>query len=57
MSERVTKPADKEVIKEALEEWLDKKFAQFGRWSLGAILALALAGCVYLALVGQGWHK
>lgn len=51
------KLADKEVVKEALEEWLDKKFAQFGKWTLGGLCALAFAGCVYLALAGQGWHK
>lgn len=51
------KLADKEVVKEALEEWLDKKFAQFGKWTLGGLCALAFAGLVYLALAGQGWHK
>lgn len=51
------KLADKEIVKEALEEWLDKKFAQFGKWTLGGLSALAFAGLVYLALAGQGWHK
>ncbi|WP_345815245.1 hypothetical protein AAGS40_23150 [Paraburkholderia sp. PREW-6R] len=48
----------KVVFRESLDAWLDKQFAQFGKWTLGALLAAAFAGCVYLALVGQGWiHK
>ena len=51
------KLADKEVIKEALQEWLDKQFASFGKWTAMGLLALAFAGCVYLGLMSQGWHK
>ena len=48
---------DKDVVKEALQEWLDKQFATFGKWTLSGLMALAFAGLVYLALSGQGWHK
>lgn len=51
------KKLEKEVIKEALQEWLDKQFAAFGKWTAMGLLALAFAGCVYLGLIGQGWHK
>lgn len=37
----------KEIVKEALKEWLDHKFAAFGKWSLGAIAASALVAIVY----------
>ena len=47
----------KQALKEGLREWLDEKFAAFGKWSLGGLAALALAGLVYLAMVGAGWHK
>jgi hypothetical protein len=29
----------------------------FGRWTLAGLAAAALAGAVYLALVGMGWHR
>jgi hypothetical protein len=47
----------KEAVKEALREWLNEQFAAFGRWSFYGLFAMALVGLVYLALVGQGWHK
>ena len=51
------KDAVKEAIKEATEEWLDKQFAKFGKWSLTAILSMALAYVFYGWLSLQGWHK
>ena len=51
------KEMEKEAIKEALSEWLDKQFALVGKWTFAGLVAAALAGLVYLALVGQGWHK
>jgi len=47
----------KRIMKEALQEWLDGKFAALGRWSLSGILAMALFVVVYLYLTGNGWHK
>jgi hypothetical protein len=47
----------KEVIKEAIKEWLDDQFAIFGKWVLGSILVLVFTGMVYLALIGMGWKK
>ncbi len=40
----------KDAVKEALSEWLDKQFAKFGRWGLGALASVALAGLVTLAV-------
>jgi len=48
---------DKEVVKEALREWLDDAFATFGKWTFTGLMAAAFAGLVYLALKGQGWNK
>ena len=45
----------KEAIKEALSEWLDDKFSEFGKWSLKGLFAMALVALVYLWAVSQGW--
>jgi hypothetical protein len=45
----------KEVTKQAIKEWLDEMFAAFGKWSLAAIGASALATWAYLALKANGW--
>lgn len=47
----------KEAVKEALREWLDEKYAAFGRWSLHGLIAAGMAGMVALFLWSQGWHK
>lgn len=48
---------DKQIIKEAIEEWLDKQFATFGKWSLAAIMSALMAYLFYGWLSIQGWHK
>lgn len=45
----------KEATKEAIKEWMDERYAALGRWAVGALMAAAFAGAVYLALRGQGW--
>lgn len=47
----------KEVIKEALKEWMDERFALFGKWTFCGVCSAALVGLVYLALIGTGWHR
>lgn len=47
----------KKAFKDALKEWLDEKFTEFGKWSLGGIAAMALAGLVYFILKMNGWHQ
>lgn len=51
------KDAMKEALKEGIHEWLNERFAQFGKWTLSGLMAAAFAGAVYLALKGQGWNK
>lgn len=53
----MTDQDEKQVLKEALREWLDEKFAAFGKWSLSAIAAAALAALTYFILSMNGWHK
>lgn len=44
----------KKAVKEALTEWLDKKYQDFGRWSFHGILAAGLGGLVYFWLHNGG---
>lgn len=53
----IDKDLQKDVLKEAVSEWMDERFAMFGRWSFHSLLVLAFAGAVYLAMRGQGWSK
>ncbi len=47
----------KEAVKEALQEWLDKQFATFGKWTFTGLVSAAFAGMIYLWLAGHGWVK
>jgi hypothetical protein len=47
----------KEVVKEALKEWLDEKFALVGKWTVQGIVAAALAALVYFILAWNGWKQ
>lgn len=53
---KLQKDLVKEALKEALKEWLDDKFLTFGKWSLGAISAAALALLAWGLLVSNGWQ-
>lgn len=48
---------EKEILKEALKEWLDEKFAELGKWSFRTISAAALGALVYFMLKTNGWSK
>ncbi|HEX3643027.1 MAG TPA: hypothetical protein VHV10_17215 [Ktedonobacteraceae bacterium] len=48
--------ADKQVVKEALKEWLDEKFMEFGKWTISGIAALVLAAIAYMILITHGWR-
>ena len=45
----------RETMKEALREWLDAKFADFGKWSAIGIACMFLAVVTYFALKFAGW--
>lgn len=47
----------KSALKEGLKEWLDEKFADFGKWSAMGILAGALGVLAWLIMSMNGWHK
>lgn len=45
----------KELLKQALKEWLDGKFAAFGRWSFYSISSAAFTALMYFILSMSGW--
>jgi len=46
----------KAALKEALKEWLDQKFSEFGKWSAIGIACMALVVATWLALKFAGWQ-
>lgn len=36
----------RDIIKQALQEWLDAKYAEFGKWTLRGLAAAALVALV-----------
>lgn len=47
----------KRIIKEALKEWLNEKFTEFGKWTLAAFGAALFVAMTYFVLYLNGWHK
>lgn len=48
--------AKKELIKEALKEWLDAQWAAFGRWTAKGLMAALFSAAAYWWLTTHGWH-
>lgn len=46
----------KAILKEALNEYLDKQVKAFGWWTLKGLAVLALGGVLYLALIKMGFQ-
>lgn len=44
----------KAIIKEVLQEWLDKQFAIFGKWTLRGIASMGFFVVMYFWLNGHG---
>lgn len=44
---QLTREEAKAAMKEALTEWLDKQWAQFGKWTAGGLMSLAIAALAY----------
>lgn len=45
----------KRIVKEALQEWLDKQFAQVGRWTVRGLVSIGLGYAVYWYLTAHGF--
>ena len=57
MDSNLKDPEIKQVLKDALKEWLDEKFAELGKWSFRTISVIALGALTYFILQVNGWHK
>ena len=57
MSMGLSREDTKQALKEGMKEWLDDRYAEFGRWSLRVILVAALGALVIFILSMQGFHK
>lgn len=49
------KKEQREAMKQALQEWLDARFAEFGRWTLTGLVAAIFIGIVSY-LIAHGWR-
>lgn len=56
VSEEELKAITKQAIKEASQEWMEAKLAQFGRWSLITLGALLVAAILYASAWISGWR-
>lgn len=45
----------KDVLKEALKEWLDDKFTAFGKWSFYGLCSAGMFALIYFILTINGW--
>lgn len=48
---------DKALIKEAISEWLDTKFALFGKWTASGLMVSAFASIAYYAFTHGLWIR
>lgn len=55
--ENLTKSEFKQAVKEAIREWLDERFSEFGKWSFHGMAAAAVVALVYFILTLNGWHR
>jgi len=46
----------KQIVKEAISEWLNEKYSEFGKWTLHGLLATAFGALAYF-LAAHGWFK
>lgn len=46
----------KELIKEAIQEWLDKQFTNFGKWTLRGMGSMVFSVLIYFWLQSHGVH-
>lgn len=45
----------KEIVKEAIREWLDEKYSDFGKWSFHGLVAALLGVLAYYLAVHGGF--
>lgn len=51
----LTRDERKQIVKDAIKEWLNDQVTQFAWWSFRWLLAAMIAGVAYIALHMKGW--
>ena len=58
LAERLFNEAEtKRIFKDALQEWMDRKFIEFGKASGTAVAVLLFGALVIFIMWTQGYHK
>jgi hypothetical protein len=47
----------KAALKEAFREWLDDRYAEVGKWTVGAAAVAVFGGLTWLVMTAAGWHR
>lgn len=45
----------KEILKEAIKEWMNERYAEIGRWTVRVILTTALTGLLWAYIQARGF--
>lgn len=54
---RMNEDQVREAVKKALKEWLDEKFVEVGKWTVGGLVVALLGAAVTIILWADGWRK
>lgn len=57
LRDKTTREERKDILKEAIDEWLDKKYVAVGKWTIAGIVAGTLAVIAYAYLMDMGWRR
>ena len=55
MTPEEQKELHKEAIKEAINEWLDKQYILFGKWTIRGIASIGITLVLYSYAAAHGW--
>lgn len=55
MSDQEDQEKIQKALQAAVKEWLDEKFATFGKWTAASLGALLLAAIIIFILKMSGW--
>ena len=53
----MSREEEKQLLKEALKEWLDDKLSEFGWFSIKTLVIAAMGALVYFILLMNGWTR
>lgn len=45
----------KEIVKEAIREWMEEKYKEIGKWTVRAFFVGLFGALVYFMLIVNGW--